>query len=143
MGRPIVDYNRSCHDAIAAIYTSINRKPKYVLDADIKRCFDTIDHEALLVQIDTYPQMRRQIAAWLKAGVMSMSKNTLMESKSGTPQGGSLRPPPLLANITLHGIEEVLENWISEIPMKCPKGRSLSRIVKRREPLCGRYRNIT
>nr|WP_293139388.1 reverse transcriptase/maturase family protein [Okeania sp. SIO3I5] len=38
---------RSTHDAIEAIYTSINHKPKYVLDADISKCFDRINHDAL------------------------------------------------------------------------------------------------
>ena len=37
---------RGCHDAIGAIYLSINKKPKWVLDADIAKCFDKIDHRA-------------------------------------------------------------------------------------------------
>ena len=40
-------FRRSAHDAIEAIYTSINHKPKYVLDADISKCFDRINHDAL------------------------------------------------------------------------------------------------
>src|ERR1700738_4821618 len=39
---------RACHDAIGAIFLGIRYKPKWVLDADIKGCFDTIEHEALL-----------------------------------------------------------------------------------------------
>jgi len=39
---------RGCHDAIAAIFSSIRYKPKWVLDADIAKCFDKIDHKALL-----------------------------------------------------------------------------------------------
>src|SRR4028118_2144413 len=39
---------RSCHDAVEAIFNAIKYKPKYVLDADIAKCFDQIDHEALL-----------------------------------------------------------------------------------------------
>jgi RNA-directed DNA polymerase len=49
---------RSCHDAIEAIYLSIKQKAKYVLDADIAKCFDRIDHKALLKKINTYPTIR-------------------------------------------------------------------------------------
>ena len=44
---------RSAHDAIEAIWHGINRKPKYVLDADIAPCFDRIDHQALLKKLHT------------------------------------------------------------------------------------------
>lgn len=61
---------RSCHDAAEAIFASIKYVPRYVLDADIKGCFDHIDHQALLTKLDTFPVFRRVIKAWLKAGVM-------------------------------------------------------------------------
>ena len=61
---------RSCHDAIAQIFNAIKYKPKYVLDADIAKCFDKINHEALLNKINTFPTMRRLIKSWLKAGVV-------------------------------------------------------------------------
>lgn len=61
---------RSCHDAIEAIHSSINKKPKFVLDADIRKCFDSINHEYLLNKINTYPMMRRQIHKWIKSGIM-------------------------------------------------------------------------
>lgn len=92
---------RSCHDAIAAIYGAIKQKAKYVLDADIAKCFDRISHEKLLDKINTFPTIRRQIRAWLKAGVMDSSK--LFPTSEGTPQGGVISP--LLANIALHGME--------------------------------------
>jgi len=92
---------RSCHDAIEAIFTAINQKAKYVLDADIAKCFDKINHKALLNKLNTFPTIRRQIRAWLKAGVMDGSK--LFPTSEGTPQGGVISP--LLANIALHGIE--------------------------------------
>ena len=59
---------RSCQDAIEAIFESIKQCPKYILDADIAKCFDRIDHEALLDKLNTFPQLRRIIKAWLKAG---------------------------------------------------------------------------
>jgi RNA-directed DNA polymerase len=77
---------RSCHDAIGAIFIAINKKSKYVLDADISKCFDRIDHTKLLSKLNTFPTLRRQIRAWLKAGVMDGKK--LFPTNEGTPQGG-------------------------------------------------------
>src|SRR4028118_466964 len=98
---------RSCHDAIEAIFSSINKKPKYVLDADITKCFDRIDHEALLRKLNTFPTLRRQIRAWLKAGVMDGKQ--LFQTSEGTPQGGARSP--ILANIALHGMEERIKQY--------------------------------
>jgi RNA-directed DNA polymerase len=95
---------RSCHDAIAAIFLDINRKAKYVFDADIRGCFDNIDQTALLNKLQTYPRLRQTIQTWLKAGVMTEGRFTPTES--GTPQGGVISP--LLMNIALHGLEEAL-----------------------------------
>ncbi|TAF58643.1 MAG: retron-type reverse transcriptase [Oscillatoriales cyanobacterium] len=61
---------RSCHDAIEAIELSIRKKPKYLIDADLKGCFDNIDHEALIQKLKTFPDMETQIRAWLKSGVL-------------------------------------------------------------------------
>jgi retron-type reverse transcriptase/5-methylcytosine-specific restriction endonuclease McrA len=92
---------RSAHDAIKAIYGATGEKAKWVLDADIAKCFDRINHQALLAKINTSPTLRRQIKAWLKAGVMAEGK--LFPTEAGTPQGGTISP--LLANIALHGLE--------------------------------------
>lgn len=67
---------RSAHDAIQAIFSGISQKSKMVLDADISQCFDRIDHQYLLNKIDTFPLLRRQIAAWLKAGAMEQGMYT-------------------------------------------------------------------
>jgi len=77
---------RSCHDAIGAIFTSIRLKAKFVLDADLAKCFDRIDHQALLTKLQTYPTLRRAIKGWLKAGVMDGLDVT--PTTRGTPQGG-------------------------------------------------------
>jgi len=92
---------RSCHDAIEAIFNEIRFKPKYVLDADISKCFDRINHETLLSKLNTSPIVRHQIRAWLKAGVMDSQQMFL--TSEGVPQGGCISP--LLANIALHGME--------------------------------------
>ncbi|GFZ93516.1 hypothetical protein CYANOKiyG1_04280 [Okeania sp. KiyG1] len=64
---------RSTHDAIEAIFNSIKQKPKYVLDADISKCFDRINHDALLGKIGQSPY-RRLIKQWLKSGVFDNKK---------------------------------------------------------------------
>lgn len=96
---------RSVHDAIGAIFCAIRIKAKYVLDADIAKCFDRINHEALLEKLNTFPTLRRQIKAWLKSGVMD--GKTLFPTSEGTPQGGVISP--LLANIALHGMENQIK----------------------------------
>lgn len=82
--------------------------PKYVLDADIAKCFDKIDHNKLLAKIKTYPKLSNQIKAWLKSGVIDKSWTATEE---GTPQGGVVSP--LLANIALHGMELEIKKYAS------------------------------
>ena len=98
---------RSCHDAGVAIYAAINKKPKWVLDADISKCFDRINHDVLLQKLKTTPTIARQIRAWLKSGVLD--RGDWMPTNEGTPQGGVISP--LLANIALHGLEEYILQW--------------------------------
>jgi len=100
---------RSCHDSIEAIFNAIRYEPKYVLDADIAKCFDRIDHDKLLTKLETYPQLRREIKSWLKSGYMDSKQ--LFPTKEGTPQGGVVSP--LLANIALHGMEIELKKFAS------------------------------
>jgi len=100
---------RSAHDAISAIFNGICQKAKYVLHADIEKCFDRINHSKLLDKLQTLPTFRRQVKAWLKSGVMDGDQ--LFPTEEGTPQGGVISP--LLANIALHGIETILEQKFS------------------------------
>jgi len=110
---------RSCQDAIEAIFTSINQKPKFVLDADIAKCFDRINHETLLRKLNTPPTIRRQIRAWLKSGVMDGKQ--LFPTSEGTPQGGVISP--LLANIALHGMEERIKEYIVTCDLRRSDGK--------------------
>lgn len=121
---------RSAHDAIEAIFTNIKQKAKYVLDADIAKCFDRINHEALLKKLQTYPHMRRTIQAWLEAGIMDGDE--LFLSEAGTPQGGVVSP--LLANIALHGLEtSVTEKLARRLPYR------IDRNTRRIKPIVIRY----
>jgi len=99
---------REAHDAVEAIFNAIRYKPKYVLDADIKGCFDTINQEELLKKLQTYPKLRQIIKRWLKAGVVD--NGVFTPTKAGTPQGGVISP--LLANIALHGMEKAITEGI-------------------------------
>ncbi|MDQ6739465.1 MAG: group II intron reverse transcriptase/maturase [Actinomycetota bacterium] len=105
---------RSADDAIQAIHTEITSKDRYVLDADIQKCFDRIDHGALLAKLDTFPSLRRTIRGWLKAGVMDGP--SLFPTAAGTPQGGVISP--LLANIALHGLETFLSERCHPVHVK-------------------------
>ncbi len=97
---------RSCHDAIEALFKHVVFAPKYVLDADIKGCFDNIAIPALLTKVDATPALRRAIRAWLYAGVMD--NGTLTPTTSGVPQGGVISP--VLTNVALHGLQTAVES---------------------------------
>jgi RNA-directed DNA polymerase len=103
---------RSCHDAIASIFLSLRGKTRFVLDADIHKCFDEIDHDKLLKKLNTFDQIENQIKAWLKADIMvgfEKGSNVVTECLEGTPQEGIISP--LLANIALHGLENHIKDW--------------------------------
>src|SRR5262249_53483811 len=85
---------RSCWDAIQAIFVSFKDKPKYVLDADIAKCFDRINHEELLKKVRASPTVTRQLRAWLKAGCLDGEQ--LFPTEAGTPQGGTITPQTIL-----------------------------------------------
>ena len=114
---------RSCHDAIKQIKNSIQNKAKFVLDADIAKCFDRINHLALLQKLNIKGKVRQQIKAWLKAGVID--QRVFATTSEGTPQGGVISP--LLANIALHGLENRLIEYAITIDLidnrGCQQGR--------------------
>jgi RNA-directed DNA polymerase len=99
----------SCHDAIDDIFKCLSRKQKWVLDADIKGCFDNIDHKHLLSLIDGRT-VKYIVNQCLKAGVMENLK--FQASEIGTPQGGIISP--LLANVALDGMEGYLYEKLRE-----------------------------
>jgi RNA-directed DNA polymerase len=102
---------RGCHDAIRAIFAQCRGQRKWILDADIKGCFDNIDHSKLVGKLDTFPLLRRQVEAWLRAGIMqgfADERPEMSTSLVGTPQGGIVSP--LLANVALHGLETEVKN---------------------------------
>jgi len=102
---------RSTADAIEQVRNIPGRKasPKWVLEGDIKGCFDNIDHTLLLKAVRHHTQeswVVMYIERWLKAPVQ-MLDGTLVERTRGTPQGGVISP--LLANLFLH---YVFDKWM-------------------------------
>jgi len=104
--------NRSCHDALVAVNRAVMTKPvNYVVDMDIEKFFDTVDHKWLmrcLRQRVSDSNFLRLIARFLRAGVMEEGK--YYQVNRGTPQGGIISP--LLANIYLH---YVLDLWFEKV----------------------------
>lgn len=94
---------RSTADAIMQCYMLLRKKgsAQWVLEADIKGCFDHIDHQWL---VDNVPMDKLILRKWLKSGVVDMGK--VLHTEEGTPQGGIISPT--LANIALDGIEKLL-----------------------------------
>ena len=94
--RSTADAAEQCFICLAKRYQA-----QWVLEADITGCFDTISHEWLIDNIPVDPSILRK---WLKAGFVF--KNELFPTVAGTPQGGIISP--VLANMTLDGLEETL-----------------------------------
>jgi RNA-directed DNA polymerase len=97
---------RRAHDAIAEIHFLASRSYEWVLEGDIKACFDEISHPALLQRVRDRIGDRRVVGlvkAFLKSGVLS-EDGVIRDTKTGTPQGGILSP--LLANIALSVLDE-------------------------------------
>ena len=110
---------RSPHQALDALTTGImTKKVNWVLDADIRGFFDTLDHGWLVKLIEHRVADRRVvrlIQKWLNAGVLEDGKRT--RSEVGTVQGGSVSP--LLANVYLH---YVFDLWVQRWRKKQARG---------------------
>lgn len=98
---------RSCADAIGQCFCALAKSyaPVWVLEGDIKSCFDRISHSWLLKSI---PMDKRVLRQWLEAGYWE--KGRLFPTQEGTPQGGIISP--LLSNLTLDGMEQAIRSRI-------------------------------
>lgn len=95
---------RCAADAISQIFMTLAKRdsPQWILEADIEKCFDKIDHHWIMNAI---PMEKHILKKWLKSGFME--KGMLYPTKkTGTPQGGIISP--VLANMALDGLEAVI-----------------------------------
>ncbi|CBJ49962.1 group II intron reverse transcriptase/maturase [Ralstonia solanacearum] len=95
--------NRSTADAMSQLFVSLSQKAsaQWVLEADIKGCFDHISHDWLECNVHMDKAILRK---WLKAGVVFQGQ--FQATEAGTPQGGIISPT--LANVALNGLENQL-----------------------------------
>jgi len=95
---------RSCADAISRCYIHLSKQDSatWILEGDIKGCFDHISHQWMLENIPVDKVILKQ---WLKAGFVDNKR--LFATKEGTPQGGIISPT--LANMVLDGMEVAIK----------------------------------
>lgn len=116
---------RSAIDAVAHIWNMLMHQkghkphPGWIFDADISKCFDNIDHDALLAKLNGSP-FQGIVKAWLKSGAINNIGFEMTER--GTPQGGPISP--LLANIALDGLERQFDIFTKTGNYKYPSKRS-------------------
>jgi len=99
--------SRCCQDAIAQCFNALSKpnSAEWVLEADIKGCYDNMNHEWMLNNI---PMDKRILRQWLKAGYIE--DECWHQTEVGCPQGGIISP--VLANMTLDGLEEVIRKAV-------------------------------
>jgi RNA-directed DNA polymerase len=110
---------RRCADALAQTHLLVSHRhgPEWILEGDIKACFDRISHEWLLKHV---PMDRQVLGRWLKAGFLK--KHAWFATTEGTPQGGIISPA--LANWTLDGLQRLLAERFASTP----KGQGKSKV---------------
>src|SRR3954447_8157780 len=110
---------RRCADALAQTHVLLSHRhgPEWILEGDIKACFDKISHEWLLTHV---PMDRQVLGRWLRAGFLE--KHAWFATMEGTPQGGIISPA--LANWTLDGLQRLLAERFASTP----KGQGKSKV---------------
>ncbi|UQA96652.1 group II intron reverse transcriptase/maturase [Streptomyces halobius] len=122
--------NRRAHDAVAEVHHFASRSYEWVVEGDIKACFDEISHSALMDRVRERIGDKRILAlvkAFLKAGILD-EDGTLVDTDAGTPQGSILSP--LLSNVAL----SVLDDHVAQGPGG-PGASPYGRAKRRRQGL--------
>ena len=104
---------RRCMDAVMQCHNILRKgySPEWILEGDIKGCFDHISHEWLLANI---PMDKAILRKWLKCGYIFNKQ--MFPTEEGTPQGGIISPT--LANMTLDGLQKVLAEKYKRVRIK-------------------------
>ncbi len=99
---------RSVADAIVQCFICLAKKasPQWILEADIKACFDEIDHDWLIQHI---PMDKRILRQWLKSGYLE--QGVFRQTVKGTPQGGIISP--VIANMALDRLETTIQTVVA------------------------------
>jgi len=114
---------RRCADALAQTHCVLSHRhgPQWILEGDIKACFDRISHQWLLTHVPMDQQLLRK---WLKVGFLE--KHAWFATTEGTPQGGIISPA--LANWTLDGLQRLLAEQFAQTPQG--QGKSKVHLVR-------------
>lgn len=109
---------RASRDAAEQCYKALRQRVsgEWVLDADISGCFDNISHDWLIANI---PTDRAVLRKWLQSGFVANGE--LFATEAGTPQGGIISP--VLANMTLDGMEQVLRQRFARSHPQCRRNK--------------------
>jgi RNA-directed DNA polymerase len=122
--------NRRAHDAVAQVRVLASHAYEWIVEGDIKACFDEISHAGLMDRVRQRVGDKRVLAlvkAFLKAGILTEDR-MLKETNAGTPQGSILSP--LLSNVAL----SVLDEYIAQAPGG-PGADRVARAKRRRHRL--------
>jgi len=104
-----LESEESCQDAVKTIFHSVKLQPKYVLKADINKCFDCINHTQILKKLTTYTTLNKRIRYSLKGGLIS----------------------PLRTNMAIHAIEERIKEYAETVNVKSGEnGHQMSKANK-------------
>ena len=120
---------RCTADAIEACFIALcrNDRAQWILEGDIRSCFDRISHEWLLTHI---PMDKAILAKWLKTGYLENRR--LFPTEEGTPQGGICSP--VIANMALDGLERLLA---AHFPKKgSPEKRTKVNLIRYADDFC-------
>ena len=123
---------RSYCDSISILSSILKNKSQYILNINVEKCFEKIDHKKLFQKLATFSVLESQIKAWLKVNLVSenlIKPNQIFQFIENTSQSNIILP--LLINIILHGLESYIKNWYVKIWYLTLEKNS--RIIKRKK----------
>ena len=138
---------RSALDALDAVREAVEAGSLYVVDADVEKFFDTVNHEKMLLLLDQHvwdPRMRKLVRKWLQAGLVYHGKREATEK--GTPQGGPLSP--LLANLYMNYFDRIWRRdgrtlgqvirYADDFVVLCPSAEQAAKALEKVREILGR-----